>query len=64
VALLEDCREWCADIGLKRVPDHRTLCSAFHRLVKPASLSTCSMYPSRPSGNCKIGTKKGRRKDR
>lgn len=35
VALLEDCPEWCADIGLKKVPDHRTLCSAFHRLVRP-----------------------------
>ena len=35
VALLEDCPEWCADIGLTKVPDHRTLCSAFHRLVKP-----------------------------
>lgn len=35
VALLEDCPEWCADIGLQKVPDHRTLCAAFHRLVKP-----------------------------
>jgi len=35
VALLEDCPEWCADIGLKKVPDHNTLCRAFHKLVKP-----------------------------
>jgi hypothetical protein len=35
VALLEDCPEWCADIGLKKVPDPYTLCRAFHRLVKP-----------------------------
>ncbi len=35
VALLEDCPEWCADIGLQKVPDHRTLCRAFHRLIKP-----------------------------
>jgi hypothetical protein len=35
VALLEDCPEWCADIGLKKVPDRNTLCRAFHRLVKP-----------------------------
>ncbi len=35
VALLEDCPQWCADIGLKKVPDHNTLCCAFHRLIKP-----------------------------
>ena len=35
VALLEDCPEWCADIGLSKVPDHNTLCRAFHKLVKP-----------------------------
>src|SRR5882672_8342883 len=35
VALLKDCPEWCADIGLKKVPDPYTLCRAFHRLVKP-----------------------------
>jgi hypothetical protein len=35
VALLEDCPDWCADIGLTRVPDHNTLYAAFHRLVKP-----------------------------
>ena len=35
VALLEDCPEWCADIGLKKVPDHNTLCRAHKQLVKP-----------------------------
>lgn len=35
VALLEDCPDWCADIGLTKVPDHNTLCRAFHRLIKP-----------------------------
>lgn len=35
VALLKDCPEWCADIGLKKVPDHNTLCRAHRRLVKP-----------------------------
>lgn len=35
VALLKDCPEWCADIGLKKVPDHNTLCRAQRKLVKP-----------------------------
>ena len=35
VALLEDCPEWCADIGLRKVPDHNTLCRAHRNLVKP-----------------------------
>ena len=34
-ALLEDCPDWRADIGLLRTPDHNTLCRAFNRLVKP-----------------------------
>jgi Transposase domain (DUF772) len=40
VALLEDCPQWCQDIGLKKVPDHNTLCRAFHRLVKPRLVET------------------------
>jgi len=40
VALLEDSPQWCADIGLKKVPDHNTLCRAFHRLVKPKTIQT------------------------
>jgi len=35
VALLQDCPHWCADIGLKKVPDHNTLCRAHKNLVKP-----------------------------
>ena len=35
VALLKDCPEWCADIGLRKVPDHNTLCRAHRNLVKP-----------------------------
>ena len=34
-ALLQDCPEWCADIGLQKVPDHNTLCRAQRSLVKP-----------------------------
>ena len=34
-ALLNDCPEWCADIGLKKVPEHNTLCRAHRNLVKP-----------------------------
>jgi hypothetical protein len=33
VALLKDCPHWCADIGLKKVPDHNTLCRAHKNLV-------------------------------
>jgi hypothetical protein len=32
-ALLRDCPEWCADIDLKRVPNHRTLQKAFDVIV-------------------------------
>lgn len=35
VALLRDCPHWCADIGLKKVPDRNTLCRAHKQLVKP-----------------------------
>ena len=35
VALLQDCPHWCADIGLKKVPDHNTLCRVHRNLVKP-----------------------------
>src|ERR1700677_5141050 len=40
VALLEDVPEWCRDIGLTKVPDHNTLCRAFHRLIKPGVIET------------------------
>lgn len=35
VALLKDCPEWCADIGLTKVPNHNTLCRACKKLVQP-----------------------------
>src|SRR3954469_16390225 len=35
VALLKDCPHWCADIGLKTVPDPNTLCRAHQQLVTP-----------------------------
>lgn len=38
-ALLEDCPDWRADIGLKRTPDHNTLCRAFQHLLKPGRLN-------------------------
>src|SRR5262249_26280962 len=31
-ALLRDVSHWCRDIGMKRIPDHNTLCRAFHAL--------------------------------
>ena len=40
VALLQDCPQWCSDIGLMKVPDRNTLCRAFHRLVKPGMVET------------------------
>src|SRR5216110_1826674 len=30
--LLRDSPQWCRDIGMKKVPDHNTLCRAFHAL--------------------------------
>ena len=33
-ALLRDCPQWLADIGLSKVPDHNTLCRAFGQIVK------------------------------
>ena len=31
-ALLTDAPQWCRDIGMSKVPDHNTLCRAFHAL--------------------------------
>jgi hypothetical protein len=33
-ALLCDSRSWCREIGMKKVPDHNTLCRAFAVIVK------------------------------
>jgi hypothetical protein len=32
-ALLRDCPDWLADVGLTRVPDHNTLCRAFAEIA-------------------------------
>ena len=32
-ALLRDCQHWCKAIGMKKAPDHNTLCRAFHVIV-------------------------------
>ena len=34
-ALLRDSPAWLADIGLRKAPDHNTLCRAFDRFVRP-----------------------------
>jgi hypothetical protein len=34
-ALLIDSPGWLADIGLKRAPDHNTLCRAFNEFIRP-----------------------------
>jgi len=39
-ALLEDSPLWRDDIGLRRTPDHNTLCRAFKGLVKPRVISS------------------------
>src|SRR3954471_8523228 len=31
-ALLRDASHWCRAIGMRKVPDHNTLCRAFHTL--------------------------------
>src|SRR3954452_17834340 len=31
-ALLRDAPHWCREIGMKKIPDHNTLCRAFHML--------------------------------
>ena len=37
-ALLADCPEWLADVGLSRAPDHNTLCRASRVILKPSRL--------------------------
>jgi hypothetical protein len=39
-ALLRDCPDWLADIGMVRAPDHNTLWRAFIYLVKPRLANT------------------------
>jgi hypothetical protein len=35
----KDCPDWRADIGLKRTPDHNTLCRAFPHRIQPGRLN-------------------------
>src|SRR5215471_18424729 len=38
-ALLRDAPQWCRAIGMGKVPDHNTLCRAFHALnLRPAGV--------------------------
>src|SRR5215510_11764387 len=39
-ALLRDSPQWCRHIGMKRVPDHNTLCRAFHALLGLSRVSS------------------------
>ena len=48
VAALADFAELRADLGLKKVPDHSTLCYAEQRLLKRGTSSSSSSAPPRP----------------
>jgi hypothetical protein len=48
VAALADFAELRADLGLKRVPDHSTLCYAERRLLKRGTSSSSSWVPPCP----------------
>jgi hypothetical protein len=48
VAFLDDFAELRADLGLKKVPDHSTLCYAEQRLLKGGPTWPCSCGPLRP----------------
>src|SRR5829696_2963057 len=48
VAALADFAELRADLGLKKVPDHSTLCYAEQRLLKGGPMSSSSCEPLRP----------------
>jgi hypothetical protein len=38
-ALLRDSEHWCKQIGMRRVPDHNTLCRAFKMILGDLSIS-------------------------
>lgn len=38
-ALLADSPQWCADIGMSRVPDHNTLCRAFKFIIQTGNMN-------------------------
>ena len=48
VAALEDFAELRTDLGLRKVPDHSTLCYAEQRLLKRGTSSSSSSAPPRP----------------
>ena len=48
VAFLDDFAELRTDLGLKKVPDHSTLCYAEQRLLKGGPTWPCSCVPPRP----------------
>ena len=48
VAFLADFPDLRADLGLRKVPDHSTLCYAERRLLKRGSSSSSSCAPPRP----------------
>src|SRR5438477_5583898 len=48
VAFLDDFAELRTDLGLKKVPDHSTLCYAEQRLLKGGSTSSSCCVPPRP----------------
>src|SRR4051794_29893239 len=50
VAFLDDFAELRDDLGLKKVPDHSTLCYAEQRLLKGGPMWSCSCGPLRPHG--------------
>ena len=50
VAVLDDFAELRTDQGLKKVPDHSTLCYAEQRLLKGGPTRCSSCVPPRPHG--------------
>ena len=48
VAFLDDFAELRGDLGLKKVPDHSTLCYAEQRLLKGGPTSSSFCAPPRP----------------
>jgi hypothetical protein len=53
-ALLADCTEWLADIGMARAPDHTTLWRAFNFLVKPGVIESMLDLQARWAGERKL----------
>jgi hypothetical protein len=60
-ALLADCPEWLADVGLTKAPDHNTLGRAFGRFVRPALARSMLDLMARLAAGRKL-LKRGRRR--